>query len=165
MGAKFESDLSPQGEEIAHAKGVQLKDSGFYPERVYTSQLRRTKQTADIILKVLGIEVEPINLTDLNERDFGDHDGKPYSSVIEAFNMYGENPPSIENVSTFVQRVTTAWDQILAESPGVDTLVITHSNPEMVLECLATKKEQLERFWELGDPAYCEGFEYQSKQG
>ena len=162
MGAKLNSPLSEKGIELAKSKGMAFKNEGFAPDRVYTSQLLRAKQTADTILDTLGLTPPLVELADLNERDFGIHDGQPYKSVLDAFEKYGDNPPTIETVSAFVARVSQAWEQIKNETDGV-TLVVTHSNPEMVLQCLAFYPDRVERFWELGDPAYCEGFIYEFK--
>jgi broad specificity phosphatase PhoE len=158
MGAKFESPLSDKGREIARQKGAALKAAGFIPDRVYTSELTRARQTAEIILAELKAAPIITELLQLNERDFGEHDGKPYDSVLQAFATYGENPPTIETVEDFVARVSEAWEMIKADA-GQCTLVVTHSNPEMVLQTLAFNPQNVNRFWELGDPTYCEGFE------
>lgn len=160
MGSKIDSPLSVNGIALATAKGSKLKSEGFAPDRVYTSQLLRAKQTAENILGVIGTKSNTFELANLNERDFGIHDGKPYKSVLDAFEKYGENPPTIETVIDFVTRVRQAWRKICEETNNT-TLVVTHSNPAMVLQCLALNTGTLEKFWELGDPAYCEGFVYE----
>jgi probable phosphoglycerate mutase len=160
MGSKLDSPLSEKGIELAKAKGDSLAGGKFTPDRVYTSQLLRARQTAETILDILGLTPSLIELSNLNERDFGIHDGQPYKSVLAAFEKYGENPPTIEPVNNFVNRVSQAWEQIKNETTAT-TMVVTHSNPEMVLQCLAFYPETVERFWELGDPSYCEGFVYE----
>jgi len=159
MGAKLDSPLSKKGIEVARAKGAALKAEGFLPDKVYTSKLARAKQTAEIILEELGAEVMIAELAALNERDFGEHDGKPYQSVLTAFDTYGDNPPTIEPVEHFVRRVVSAFEEIKSNTTGT-TLVVTHSNPVMVMQRAIFDPESLRKFWELGDPAYCEGFVY-----
>lgn len=160
MGAKFDSPLSDKGRLVARQKGERLRAEGFKPDKVYTSQLTRAKQTAEIITEQLGVHVTATALGALNERDFGAHDGKPYKSVLDAFEKYGQDPPTIETVTSFVSRVAGAWEQIKRETTGT-TLVVTHSNPEMVMQTLTFNPADVMKFWELGDPAYCEGFVYE----
>jgi broad specificity phosphatase PhoE len=159
MGAKLDSPLSEKGKEIARQKGISLRAEGFAPNRVYTSKLSRAVQTADIILQELGSSVPITRLDALNERDFGKHDGKPYKFVIEAFEKYGDNPPTIEHVQPFVNRVISALETIKLDTTDT-TLVVTHSNPVMVMQTAIFEPDKLTKFWELGDPAYCQGFVY-----
>jgi broad specificity phosphatase PhoE len=161
MGAKLNSPLSEKGINVARAKGQTLKSKGFMPDKIFTSKLLRAKQTVKIIIQELGASVEIVELETLNERDFGEHDGKPYKFVLDAFDKYGENPPTIERVDHFVKRVVEALEQIKNETTGT-TLVVSHSNPVMVMQMALFNPKKLSVFWELGDPAYCEGFEWQS---
>ena len=133
MGAKLNSPLSNNGIGLAQQKGESLKARGFRPNKVITSNLDRAEQTAAIILEVLGLSLEIIKMPELNERDFGIHDGKPYASVIEAF------------------------DKIKTEMTGT-TLVVTHSNPVLVMQAAVFDPEKINKFWQLGDPHHCDGF-------
>lgn len=159
MGAKFDSPLSEKGREVAAQKGRTLLAEGFMPDRVFTSELTRAKQTADIIIQELGITLKTEAMPGFNERDFGVHDGKPYLSVLAAFETYGDNPPTVEPATTFVARVMEAFQFVQAETTGV-TLIVTHSNPEMVMQTAVYNPDATQEFWKLGDPAYCEGFTY-----
>lgn len=157
---KMNSDLSKAGVSMAHAKGVKLRKASFRPDRVYYSELARAKQTAEIILQELGIAIDITPLAALNERDFGKYDGKPYKFVLEAFDKYPVDPPTVEPVNKFIARVLDGFNRIKSAASGT-TLVVTHSNPVMVMQTAAFNPDMLERFWELGDPEYCEGFTYQ----
>lgn len=162
MGSKLDSPLSEKGIALAKECGQQLKAQLFLPDRIYTSSLARAKQTAGIILDELGMTKEIIELTSLNERDFGEHDGKPYTFVLEAFEKYGDNPPTVEPVKPFIARVLGGLNQIREETTG-NALVITHSNPVMVMQAALFSPNMLDQFWKLDDPAYCQGFLYESK--
>ena len=157
MGSKLDSPLSEKGRALAAQKGESLKAEGFVPSKVYASKLMRAKQTADIILATLGVSVPVVELASLNERDFGKYDGKPYKHVLKAFDEEGANPETIESVDAFVSRVLEGYEYIKHEMNGA-TLVVTHSNPEMVMQAAALSPSNLQKFWELGDPPYCEGF-------
>jgi len=157
MGATFESPLSDAGRTIAQHKGKLLRAEKFRPVTVYTSTLSRAMETAELIVKELGVTPNFITLAGLNERNFGKYEGKPYKEVLDAFEREGEDPDTIEPVEAFVTRVLSAWEQVIHAVEGT-TLVVTHSNPEMVMQAVCTQPEMLQTFWELGDPAYCEGF-------
>ena len=61
MGSRLNSPLSEKGKELAQIKALSLKKDGFVPAKVYTSRLLRTKQTAEIILEELGLDIEIVD--------------------------------------------------------------------------------------------------------
>jgi len=156
---KVDSPLSDKGIETARRKGGELRKASFVPDKVFCSKLNRSKQTTDIILEELGVKTEIIQLAELNERDFGQYDGKPYNFVLEAFEQHGDNPPTIEPVDAFEKRVIKGFETIKQQTTKT-TLVVSHSNPVMVIQTYVYKPENLQNFWEQGDPDYCEGFIY-----
>lgn len=160
MGSKLDSPLSENGINLAKVKGRELLDQAYTPDRIFTSKLKRAIQTAEIILQELDVKTEIIQLENLNERDFGKYDNRPYKFVLEAFAKHGDNPPTIEQVIPFEKRVLSALERLKQESTG-HTLVITHSNPVLVMQKAIFDPDNLGKFWEQGDPAYCEGFTYE----
>lgn len=52
--ADFDRPLSPEGQAEADAAGVWLEQHGFRPDRVLYSPARRTKETLERVLAVLG---------------------------------------------------------------------------------------------------------------
>lgn len=68
-------DLTQKGLEDAKKAGEALGDINF--DIAYTATLKRSKNTLDVILKVLGQQNVPV-LEDaaVNERDYGDYTGK-----------------------------------------------------------------------------------------
>jgi broad specificity phosphatase PhoE len=158
MGSRVDSPLADTGIAIAKARGAAFREQGFKPDKVYCSTLSRAKQTAEIILQELDRNVPITQLAALNERDFGQYSGKPYRFALDAFEEYGADPPTVEPVDAFVKRVTDVFEHIKNEAVGT-TLVVTHSNTEMVMRALVFRPAMVQKFWELGDPPYCEGFE------
>lgn len=156
----FNSPLSAEGQTIAAQKGKSLMTNSFSPGLIYASKLARARQTAEILLEELGSSVSIIEDERFNERGFGEHEGRPYSSVIEAFDKYGENPPTVEDTDEFVRRVIEAFEEVRDRTLDT-TLIVTHSNPVMVIQMYAQNPANIRRFWELGDPNYCEGFLYE----
>jgi broad specificity phosphatase PhoE len=157
MGAKLDSSLSENGVALARQRGKELLEEGFMPDIVYTSALKRAIQTAQIFLEELKSPAEIVQMEELNERDFGKYDGKPYKFVIEAFTKYGDNPPTVEPVKQFTDRVIKGLDTI-RRNPQELTLVITHSNPVNVMRASLDNPKLIGKYWENGDPDYCQGF-------
>ena len=159
MGSRLNSPLSERGIELARAKAIALKAGGFTPERVYTSKLVRTRQTANTILEEQGINIDIIELEGLNERDFGKYDGRPIQELLDAFDKYGPNPPTVETVEHFVDRIVECLEQIKHES-NVSTLVVIHNNTLNIMKAALFNPKILQTYWETDNPEYCEGFTY-----
>jgi 2,3-bisphosphoglycerate-dependent phosphoglycerate mutase len=65
-------DLSPAGEGEAARAGARLLRGGFTFDRCFTSVLCRATRTAEIVLRVLGLEQIPVERSwRLNERHYG----------------------------------------------------------------------------------------------
>ena len=159
MGGRLDFALSSIGEEQAANKGRELNAAGYRPDTVFTSYLERSRQTAKIILPLLGY-IGPMILTaELNERDFGIYNGKPYQRVKDAFRDEGDSPATVEPQDHFIMRVTQAFERIKHETKG-KTLVITHSNPQHVMQALAFEPENVQSYWQVQDFDHCQGFTY-----
>lgn len=159
MGSRLNSPLSEKGKALARAKAQALKQEGFVLKKVYVSKLLRTKQTAEIILQELGFDIEIQELEGLNERDFGLYDGKLLQELLDGFDVYGPNPPTVESVDHFVARVVACLDRIKNETNN-STLVVTHNNTANVMKAALFNPENLQRFWETTNLEYCEGLTY-----
>lgn len=82
VGARTDLPLSESGRMQAHALGQWLKQSGLYPEAVYSSELQRTKQTAQIALTEAGYKEPVFPLAIFNEVDYGPDENQPEDAVI-----------------------------------------------------------------------------------
>ncbi|HEY8701641.1 MAG TPA: 2,3-bisphosphoglycerate-dependent phosphoglycerate mutase [Arthrobacter sp.] len=96
--------LSPAGNDEAAFAGALLASSSFSPDAVYTSTLRRTRDTARIVLDVLGDpEAAVLSAWELNERSYGSLTGRARGELLselgpEVFRFwrrsyYGAPPP------------------------------------------------------------------------
>lgn len=160
MGSWLNSPLSEKGVELARIKGLALSKAGFTPDKIYTSKLLRTKQTAEIIVGVLNIDIKIIELEALNERDFGIYDGKALQELLDGFDKFGPNPPTVETVSLFVERIVKSLKQIEADTHK-HSFVVTHNNPVNVMKAALFNPSNLHKFWETNNPGYCEGFSHE----
>src|SRR3954464_2837517 len=79
-------DLSAKGRDEAVRGGELLRDAGLLPDVVHTSTLRRAITTANLALDAGargGVPVKPHR--GLNERHYGDLQGKDKSQVREQY--------------------------------------------------------------------------------
>lgn len=117
--------LSEEGERQARELIPQLKEIKF--DRVYTSVLRRAIQTAEIALD--GAEIPLHRHGGLNERRFGEYEGKTWAEIDA---QYGEgalnnrDPLGGETREEFELRVNGTLDEILANHLGETILIVTH---------------------------------------
>ncbi len=82
VGAKTDLPLVESGRAQAHSIGRWLKSNGIYPEAIYSSQLQRTKETAEIALKEAGYKEPVYPLAIFNEIDYGPDENQPEDAVI-----------------------------------------------------------------------------------
>lgn len=130
--------LSELGERQAAAvlPALQASDgSGLPVSRVWTSPLRRARQTAEIIGTGLGVEVEMDPR--LQERDAGEWTGLTRAEIEDAWPGYlaeHRRPPGFEPDDHLIARALEVLDDI-ARSCGAETvLVVTHGGLIRVIE-------------------------------
>jgi probable phosphoglycerate mutase len=134
VGGQFDSELTEKGHHQASLIAARLaelvpRDSDV---ELFTSDLRRTAQTADAIAGSLG--VQPVAMSDLREKSFGAAGGKPQQWLEDRF----VPPPAagdrmnhfegIEGAETRAEaaaRIYRAVETILAR-PCAHQVVVTH---------------------------------------
>ncbi len=82
VGARTDLPLVESGRSQARAIGHWLKTNGIYPEAVYSSQLQRTKETAELALKEAGYKEPVYPLAIFNEIDYGPDENLPEDAVV-----------------------------------------------------------------------------------
>jgi probable phosphoglycerate mutase len=117
--------LSPRG--IAQAERLARRLAGEGITAILSSDYARARGTAERLQQRTGapLAFEPL----LQERNFGDLRGTPYSEI--AFDMFGPDyaPPNGESWPVFHARVDRAWahvQQHLAATTGGHLAVVTH---------------------------------------
>jgi len=93
------------------------------PIAISASDLRRVRQTAAPVAKMLGLEV--VVDTNLRERAFGVFEDQPIEGQLWSF-----DDPSIESIEDFVDRSLLGFQAALSAN---DTLVVTHGGLRRVL--------------------------------
>lgn len=116
--------LNETGKKQAEYTMKQLQGIAF--DHIFSSPLIRAKETAQIIADGLGVKDEIKTITDLQERDFGEADGKPvseyYPQVLQGDITDMESDEELET------RVFRALRTLAQENPNKRLLVVCHSH-------------------------------------
>ena len=140
-----DTPLSAAGLEQARRVADRLTREGI--DHIVTSDLVRARMTAEAVQRSTGapLELEPL----LQERNFGDVRGTPYSELD--VDLFGPDfhPPNGESWAQFDERVALAFRRIeeIACRVGGRLAVVTHG-----LVCRGFVTRHLERPADLGDP-------------
>ena len=82
VGARTDMPLVESGKEQAKKIGAWLKDNNIIPEITYSSQLKRTIETAEIALKEINYSQPVFPLEIFNEIDYGPDENQTEDKVI-----------------------------------------------------------------------------------
>lgn len=133
VGGWYDSDLTPAGTEAAGRIAAALRTeipAGATVE-LYSSDLKRTRQTADVIGERFGLE--PVLDARLRESRFGEAEGHPQSRWDELFTpppvdgdpMAHRVIPGAESKAELAQRMYAALDDMVSR-PCEHQIVVTH---------------------------------------
>lgn len=128
--------LTEKGRVQAKGVGEKLKDVHF--DAVYSSDLMRAKQTAEIIAKERNLAIQTSKL--IRERTYGVHEGKPREQYLkdtqafwEQLNKLSEEerssveyPDGMESNESIMSRAITFLREIAVANPGKTVLVVSH---------------------------------------
>ena len=140
-------ELSSQGVEEANQAGQNFKELQLKFDLVFTSELKRAQDTAQIILENLsqweelndkGKIVKNINL---NERDYGDLTGLNKQETADKFGEeqvhkwrsgYSDQPQNGESLEDVVARVRSYFDEVIFKeiqnNDNNNILIAAHGN-------------------------------------
>lgn len=131
QGRGIDVDLAPQG--VEQAERVRNALSGQSLQAIYSSPLRRARQTAEIIAAGHNLTVQLV--TDLQEGDVGRWEGRTWEDIraqdAEACERFMANPaehgyPGGESFQDVAERVTPVFHDILQRHQGQTVLVVSH---------------------------------------
>lgn len=131
VGARTDLPLVESGREQARRLGAYLKENNLIPDLILTSDLKRTKEMAEIIKTEIGVPVETHALALFNEIDYGPDENKTEADVIARI---GEDAIKKWDAEAIVpdgwladpQAIIRNWQNFANEiEDGSRTLVIT----------------------------------------
>jgi broad specificity phosphatase PhoE len=129
---RSDSPLTARGRAQAATVADELAKVKF--DRIVSSDLSRSRDTADVIAKRQGIPVEVV--PDLREIDVGERTGKTFD---ETAGMPGWNDegfvawPGGETLEQVLKRTLGAIERLTRESPGKTILVVGHGGVNRIL--------------------------------
>ncbi len=134
----FDAPLAPMGEQQALALAAEVAVRGGI-DRIVSSPLLRTRQTALIVADRMGL---PVEVEDgFAECAFGDWDGHTFAEVRERWPSELEEwlsstevpPPGGESFAACRNRVEASRAALVERCPGERVLVVSHVTPIKVL--------------------------------
>lgn len=130
--------LNETGKKQAFELAAAIKDKGISIRKIYSSDLQRARETAEIAARVLLVETEA--LKGIQEVNLGRWEGYTWKQVRELFpdeyrkwynNRRYEVPPEGESYEQVLQRAVPVLSRISSEEENV--LVVVHSAVIMAL--------------------------------
>lgn len=114
-----EIPLSQRGLAQARLLGARVADLGI--TQIWSSDMARARMTAEAVEAATGasLSLDP----DLQERNFGDHRGAPYSELMEkGIELFAPDyePPNGESWDAFHQRIDRAWTNACRRAENLD---------------------------------------------
>ena len=131
QGYSADSPLTERGHAQARALGARLKTESI--EVLYSSDLGRTRQTAQPLIDAIGLEAE-FDAT-LRERNYGAFEGRTYGEIEREFpeawaRFISRDPqfaaPGGESSAQFQARVVAAFDAVASRAGARRVAVVTH---------------------------------------
>lgn len=130
-------ELSKKGRDEASYAGKLLNSIKF--DHIFSSDLMRTVQTAEIISNEINYKKAILHISDFKERDYGDLTGKDKTELGLVYGSeqvkkwrrsYFTGPPNGENLDDVVKRVGRGYQKhiqkLLEEKQNV--LIVAHGN-------------------------------------
>jgi len=149
-------ELTEKGKEEARNAGRQLKTLGIKPVIAFTSALKRAQNTLTLVLEQLGLDLPITKDKALNERHYGDLQGKNKAQTAQEFGeeqvhiwrrSFDVPPPNGESLKDTAARTLPYFRaHIVPElASGKDVLVVAHGNSlrSIVMEIEKMSPEQI----------------------
>ncbi len=114
--------LNETGRAQAYKAALLLKNKGI--KKIIASPLRRTKETAEIIQKVLGEDIPLFLDPGLMECNWGSLEGRVNNHLPSLHEWaLGKTPKGGESVTHFITRISTTMDHLLTQK---NILIVSH---------------------------------------
>lgn len=137
FSGRGDAALTDRGIAQAEAAADRLGELGF--DAIVSSPLRRTRQTAEIVARQIGVDV--LIEDGFAETDFGDWEGATFGEIgkrsPEQLRAWLDDPniapPGGESMAETARRVQAARERTIATYGDAKILVVTHVTPIKLL--------------------------------
>jgi broad specificity phosphatase PhoE len=140
-------------------------------DALYSSDLARARETAEIIAEVTGVEVRLDHR--LRERGFGSWEGLTSDEIESSFpdeqrrwrEGVGAGANDAEPFEAFAARVGSFLDEVGRRHPGEDVLVVSHGGTIRVVHALAAGLDYVRDHRSIPAVANCSSARYALLEG
>lgn len=126
--------LTEEGRKEAEKTAKKIKEKKI--DLIFSSDFKRTKQTAEILSEEIGVDVN-FNKK-IREINVGEFDGKPNSEYHKFFQndqeKLSKRPPEGENLRDVAKRVSEFLEDLEEKYEDKNILIISHEYPIWMLE-------------------------------
>ncbi len=136
VGIKTDMPLANTGKQQAKNLGHYLKQNKIRPVAVFTSNLKRTKETASIAIEAASLNIAPEAKSMFDEVDYGPDEGKTNEEIIErigerALQDWESKAVIPQGWVVNADQIVKSWSEfaaeVLAKYPN-DTVMVVTSN-------------------------------------
>jgi broad specificity phosphatase PhoE len=157
--------------ELGRQQAERLAEELDGVDVVYSSDLARAHETAEILAQRLGVDVRLDER--LRERGFGEWEGKTRAEIEAEFAdaharwVAGEGPGAddAEPFDDFDARVRGFLDDVLARHPGETVLIVSHGGSIRVIHALASGLDYVRDHRSIPAVPNCTAVRYAVKDG
>jgi broad specificity phosphatase PhoE len=157
--------------ECGRAQSRELAEQLDGVDVVYSSDLARARETAEIVAKRLGREVRFD--ARLRERSFGAWEGLTSDEIESRFaeahrrwrSGEGSGADDAEPFGTFAARIQAFLDDVLSHHPGENVLVIAHGGSIRVIHALASGRDYVRDHRLIPAVTNCSVARYAAREG
>lgn len=144
------TDIGLNDEGRRQAEKVRKRLAAEHFDKVYSSDRRRARESAELIFTDMHIEPVP----ELREMDFGVFEGLTYDEIDrlhpDVYKAWINDPlniriPDGESFNLVKERVMGAMNRILTDNPGLSIAVISHAGP---ISVMMQEYKSSKGFWE-----------------
>jgi broad specificity phosphatase PhoE len=150
--------LNALGKRQARLMAARVKQMGLQLDEVFSSDLLRAHQTAEILAR--SLKLKPKKRHDLRERNFGDWEGKSIEALLSKYSLGGKvrkdpflayDPKGGEGMPVFAKRMRGFLNAMIKEQAGKTVAAVTHGGPMRIAACLAAGIDP-KKYFVLGRP-------------
>ena len=154
---RFQGYSDPELSDAGYGQVERLRDrlADEEVDAVYSSDLKRTLATAEVICSGRNVEIMPC--PELRECNYGDAEGLTFQEInsrypemaqfIVNFNLRLEFPGG-ESFKEFIERTIKFLDRLNEHAPSETILISSHSGPLRVLLCALLGIDQ-DHWWQI----------------
>jgi broad specificity phosphatase PhoE len=169
--AKWQGHSDIELNEVGRRQARELADTLDGVDVIYSSDLARARETAEILGERLGVEVRLDER--LRERDFGAWEGLTMDEVEQRFREQhdlwrageGFGADDAESFKEFATRVLSCVDEILERHPGETVVLVGHGGSIRVIHAFATGLDYVRDHHSIPSVANCVVARYAGRQG